>query len=217
MFSFAKSVYLPSECQQTVWCWASSSSGRCPDPRAEPCPMMCWWRSDQSCGQRWMKLLPRDLASNWPTALCLKEKIPSENSLKINLCEKTEYIHEIIKRPKCVDVSILPLSKHLMVLSARATRNSVVLRRLKARAVQACPVFCTKRNLHRERSNDKHETREMWSMLSLSVCSLQCLVPLYSRVKFMIDTQSGTCRLKKKRKMGTRQECVVFFRLLLLP
>lgn len=65
------SACLPSVCQQTALCSASSSSGSCPGPRAGLCLRMWWWHSGLSCGQRWMRLLLRDLASSWPAALCL--------------------------------------------------------------------------------------------------------------------------------------------------
>lgn len=65
---------LPFECQQTAWYSASSSSEKCPGPRAVPCPRMCWWRSDLNCGPRLTKLLLHDHASNWPAALCLRDR-----------------------------------------------------------------------------------------------------------------------------------------------
>lgn len=75
------------------------------------------------------------------------------------------------------DVFILPLSKHFIVWSARATSNSVVLWRLKARAVQACPVFCTRWNLPTDRSRDSGGQTLLTSLgylLHSRTCFCQC-------------------------------------------
>ncbi len=72
----------------------------------------------------------------------------------------------------------------------------MVLRRVNARAVQACPVFCTRRNL-RKKAIKKYTTKYE-SMLSSTVMDAHFEIMFCSEEKGRLcKSEMGLCPLKK--------------------
>lgn len=141
-----------------------------------------------------------DTAPSWPCiqlTICFvsARKMKAEEQALTTMSARQEKVllgrTATVRTKGCADGSILPLSKHFIVWSARATRNSVVLRRLKARAVQACPVFCTRRNLPTDRSSDSGGGQILLTSLGYFVHSHTCFCQCQTRRCFHGDPLPG--------------------------